>query len=1235
MKTIRTVFLAASVIFSPNLLHTQTALVGSINNNLAPVQPPVPDSIVQITAEMQGLQAVQFGDLPQFGTYWEVMPGGGMAPLPAPVFDPSLPIYAIAGNIYLVDASYGQLPVNPSQTSMLSASSATSATAAAVQAEATAVANLIDQVQAASATSLAASSTTMSATDASGPTLPGTGSGSTNSYTPNLTGTGVNYGTNLFLANVSVTNQWLAALASNTVPGVSYTIQWTTNLLAPQGWQNNGTIVGSTLTNWTAWSLPRGNWTNLFLRLRSEISSDGTGLPDWWEELYFGTNAVNPDAQDSAGDGYTIYQKYELGVPPGQFLTPPAPTGFSAAYNSSSGNVVLTWQPSQGLVTGYKITRLNPNYYTTNNYYPSSIATSFVDNSPITVFPPEHGEPTYAITAIYTKGNSASATAAMFTPTNTVSGQIYANAQGQEELLLQGPIPTGTTTLLLTCSDFNWNTYSYSQTKHSLPVSSLNNNSALLSMAWFNSSSMTDGDEDWYVQTVNGNGNASDMTLAGSLSWRSGFPTQTPFLDGRQQLAQNAAFLLRVANCQNPFNCAIIQNGYSYPTVGYNYPQYSYAGLNDVTYVPGSRYNASLYVDPYPPFAENYFFHNFVFSKDDLDPATGQLTTGLGLGYVWIDLYATMPEYPTHFFEYTGDTVIPAILDPYETPFTCYYPQSEEPDQTYAGFPQNLWYYGVGGVDGSGNYDMLNTASNYFGLQFISAEFAYNTNGLLQTPILEAGQAISGVLDGGLFSRTAIPQLRTVDYYFAQPQSYPLPGEDAFSSDLPNNTNNLVAGFGQSSLFAGYAKQQLLNGYPGVYSYLGQYFDQTYQIDASGNVTTNSAGFISPYGEFTPTAVGPVALVTMTNWGENVRGTGVVQVVKLVLDVNHDGTMDLSFTGPDNTSPSSPYVLWANNNFDRWALDKDDGTNYMDDVYQYRMPAAGCPYTPNTPTPDCNYCDQYGLRQIPCTRDLQDFFRLWVCGITPGLLTNLPAGSTITLNWGDVGNPNTGNPTIDLFQAVEADGGIGYLTNETVAMQQINPAYSSHIGRLGPGQSIQLNSSYWSGWAGNHFLMCGVSNGTGGLNLTIKDGNGNVLAQSTSYLQILDIKQMYERWTVGENPNVVPLTNALPATEDLPMGVTGFRYTQPQDTTTPYILFVHGWNMERWEKDRFAESAFKRLYWQDYKGRFGVFRWPTAYGFTGDFSQLLSNPQEKDNFDNSENNALPSHRKLKKRLEIS
>ena len=53
------------------------------------------------------------------------------------------------------------------------------------------------------------------------------------------------------------------------------------------------------------------------------------------------------------------------------------------------------------------------------------------------------------------------------------------------------------------------------------------------------------------------------------------------------------------------------------------------------------------------------------------------------------------------------------------------------------------------------------------------------------------------------------------------------------------------------------------------------------------------------------------------------------------------------------------------------------------------------------------------------------------------------------------------------------------------------------------------------------------------------------------------------------------------------------------------------------------KCAFKRLYWQGYQGRFGIFRWPTGYGFA-DIWTLVTNPTEKDNCDLSEYQAWQS-----------
>lgn len=152
------------------------------------------------------------------------------------------------------------------------------------------------------------------------------------------------------------------------------------------------------------------------------------------------------------------------------------------------------------------------------------------------------------------------------------------------------------------------------------------------------------------------------------------------------------------------------------------------------------------------------------------------------------------------------------------------------------------------------------------------------------------------------------------------------------------------------------------------------------------------------------------------------------------------------------------------------------------------------------------------------------------------------------------------------------------------------------------------------------------------MHLQILDNNQNTLADTTSYIEIKDIKEMYERWTVGDQGTNAPWSTARVALEDLPPGVAGgFQYPYTSsDSEMPYILHVHGWNMEQYDKDRFGESMFKRLYWQGYGGRFGIFRWPTMANFPG---QAFSDEAwDLNNFDKSEYNAWLSGVPLRKLL---
>jgi alpha-tubulin suppressor-like RCC1 family protein len=145
MKTIGIILLAASINFSPSLLHTQTPLVGSFNNDLAPVQSATPDSIVQVTAEARGLATISYDNLPRSGTFWEAMPDGIMAPLPCPPQDITLPIYTIKNDIFLVDATGGEVAAQPHRFGMQVQTTASSVNAA-LESLATSVVNLIDMV---------------------------------------------------------------------------------------------------------------------------------------------------------------------------------------------------------------------------------------------------------------------------------------------------------------------------------------------------------------------------------------------------------------------------------------------------------------------------------------------------------------------------------------------------------------------------------------------------------------------------------------------------------------------------------------------------------------------------------------------------------------------------------------------------------------------------------------------------------------------------------------------------------------------------------------------------------------------------------------------------------------------------------------------------------------------------------------------------------------------------------
>ncbi len=69
-----------------------------------------------------------------------------------------------------------------------------------------------------------------------------------------------------------------------------------------------------------------------------------------------------------------------------------------------------------------------------------------------------------------------------------------------------------------------------------------------------------------------------------------------------------------------------------------------------------------------------------------------------------------------------------------------------------------------------------------------------------------------------------------------------------------------------------------------------------------------------------------------------------------------------------------------------------------------------------------------------------------------------------------------------------------------------------------------------------------------------------------------------------------------------------FHGQHPDDAELENIVLVHGWNMSTDWKEAFAETAFKRLYWQGFRGHLVEFDWPTFYDSEGPFQPFLGLP---------------------------
>jgi hypothetical protein len=982
------------------------------------------------------------------------------------------------------------------------------------------------------------------------------GDGGTNSYTLNASGFGLpGYGTNLWIRLDGISSGNLVGIISNTVPNVYFELQSKSDLIEDPQWLSPGWgVFGAGATNWTSFSMPMSSPSNLFVRVRS-WADDGSGLPIWWQLQYFGHTGVDPLSFDSSGDGLTLWQDFEAGYDPTIFHTPAAPQGLTAVLNPATSAAILTWLPSAGGVTGYTIGRFDllPESWT---YYQVGLTTRFVDIS-YPVYTNQdfqwYGPSVYCIQANYSNGDSEWSDDVCPYSAREVPFVLEMPGSGGLTALVVAQIPTDVSTLQLTRTDINPRSTGLNIqdtiTITNFPVSAFTNGIFIIptNLTWIGTNGITY--TTFHLQAIWPDGRKSKAVGAGG--------PEPIFYDGRAQLEQNAVFLVRAAELTDAFTYGLNGRVVDQPDT------YAYASYYDVNYWTGSGLGNESWQNWQRPFTDNYRYRNFLYVNNTNLDSSGFLTTG-----VYLDGSGTLNLPSTPVFQFsapTTNTTIPAL-----DASTCMQPYTDY---------QPLGMY----VNGSSRFVLPNNIYNHFGLHLSSVLLAHNHNGTLYLDTLNAGGTWPQTNDTYYFyPQFDQPQFQTVGYYFGRMEnqwtgdsnSDPLPGDGNFS---PTNTSPLlIVGMGVEPIqIAAFAKKIMINGDTTKPVYVGQYFDKAYKVDTNGIVTTNQTGVLSPLGDFFPTEPGPVALVTMPDINTGQRGTGIVYVVKLQLDANNDGNMDLSFFGADQTYfdyyPARPFKFWINNGY----IQPGNGTTLDTDkpVYQNQVNYSTTNLQPNS---------SYG--QIRCQRNLENFARLWICG-----LPSLPAsqGYTAVLSlYESIGSLN-------LYPAYETDGGTRYLTDTNMAAAQVAPPYGTALAQLADTgdpstrYTLPVDSNGQLLWT--HFLFEGVSASGEQLVLTVYK-NGQRIVQTAAYLDVEDIKSWYEQAHVTNVIQTWPEMVQQSAT-------SGFQVDHylPNDPSraNQLAVFVHGWRMTQFDYEDFSDTMFKRLYWQGFQGRFASLRWPT------------------------------------------
>jgi hypothetical protein len=291
--------------------------------------------------------------------------------------------------------------------------------------------------------------------------------------------------------------------------------------------------------------------------------------------------------------------------------------------------------------------------------------------------------------------------------------------------------------------------------------------------------------------------------------------------------------------------------------------------------------------------------------------------------------------------------------------------------------------------------------------------------------------------------------------------------------------------------------------------------------------------------------------------------------MEVALDANRDG--EITFDSKDKTTTDKPFRFWINNDQDDVEIDEPIIV-------------------------DANNRDLLDST-INSSRDLEDFSRVKIKVGIP--IQQLQEGKfKLGLKFK---NSTTTGPVIRIWPNESEIGSRDYLTNGTAAVRQrsktcIGDTYT---------ETIFIPKSYWLGRSNSeaHLIFEGVRKGMGELVLMIKPENASEVESTSIHLNLLDVREMYQRARVANEAEQIPspATNPAPPAQTWIWDPWNWPYSEDLQATEKTAIFVHGWRLKYMDYMNWSDTSYKRLWHQGFKGKFYSFRWAT---FSGDNNGL-------------------------------